>query len=120
MVDVLDEPNAFLLDPHPAVVLAQRLDRETGTERAIVANGLPNELEDLGEEPRPVLERSPVLVRAPVEVRQQELLGDRDRFRAVDQDQVKPGVSRALGSSYIEALKLTYVVPVHLVARARD
>ena len=77
MVDVLDERDPVLLDLDAQAVVAQRVDREARADRAVVADRLPDQLEDLAEEPRAILERAPVLVRALVEVRHQELLRDR-------------------------------------------
>ena len=117
VVDVLDEPHPVLLHLDAEVVVAQRVDREARADRAVVADCLTDELEDLAEEARAILERAPVLVRALVEVRHQELLRDADCLRAVDQDQIEPGRAAAFGGVDIEALELADVTLVHLPAR---
>ncbi len=104
VIDVLDEPNAILEHRDPEPVLGERVDREAHAERTVVAEGVADQLEHLAREPGAVLERAAVLVAAPVEVRHQELLRDRDGLGAVDQDQVEPGVARALGRSDVEPL----------------
>ena len=120
MVHVLDEANPVFADLRPEIVAAERVDRESAPERAVVADRFADEFEHLSGEPGAVLERTTVLVRAPVEVRHQELLGDRDRLRDVDQDKVEPGLPCALGGGDVVALKLADVPLVHLVARAHQ
>ena len=58
MVDVLDEANAVLLDLDPEPVLTERVDREAHAERAVVTDRLADQLEDLTQEARAVLEAS--------------------------------------------------------------
>ena len=67
-----------------------------------------------------VLERPSVLVGAVVEERQQELMQQRLRVRAVDDEDVEAGAARPLAGVDVQLLHLADVLLVHLLAGAHE
>ena len=87
---------------------------------AVVADRLTHELEHLARHAGAVLERSSVLVGAVVEERKQELVQQRLRVRAVDDEDVEAGAASPLAGVDVVLLHLADVLPIHLLAGAHE
>src|SRR5271169_7104869 len=96
MVDILDESIAVLLELD-ARRSVQGVDCETGSDRAVVANGLSDLLKALPPESRPILERPAVLVGPLVRPGREELQWQ-VAVRTVDVDDVEARLASPLGT----------------------
>src|SRR6266568_8469450 len=112
MVDVFDESVAVLLE-FDARGSVQGVDRETGSDRAIVADGISDLLEALPPESRSILERPAVLV-GPLVRPGREELQRQVAVRTVDIDDVEARLTGPLGAVDVISLHAPDIVGVHV------
>ncbi len=104
-----------LLDPD-ALDLPTAVDADPGGDGTVVPDGLAHHPDGLQCEPGPAGERPAVAVRAPVGPRGEEL-GEQVAVRAVDVDDVEPGIPRPAGTGHEVGLDAPDVVEAHLAGR---
>ena len=109
---------AYELEPLVQVdaVRAERRDRDPRSDGELASDACSDHLQELEPEARPVLERAAVLVRAPVVERREELHGQ-VAVRAVDVDDVEPGLARPSRRRGPVGLHAPDVVALHRLRR---